>query len=48
MRIGWPRNAATVAGALVRGLRAPIVGNVAMDAMMIDVTDIPAAPRLDD
>ena len=41
---GWPRNRGNLAGALVRGRRAPIVGNVAMDAMMIDVTDVPGAP----
>jgi alanine racemase len=29
---------------LVRGLRVPLVGNVAMDAVMADVTDIPGAP----
>ncbi len=32
---------------LVAGRRAPLVGGVAMDAMAVDVTDIPAA-RLDD
>ena len=29
---------------LVRGRRAPIVGAVCMDMMMIDVTDVDAAP----
>jgi len=28
----------------VRGRRAPIVGNVAMDAVMVDVTDVPGPP----
>jgi alanine racemase len=41
---GWPRNRGNRAGALVRGRRAPIVGVVAMDALMIDVTDIPGGP----
>jgi alanine racemase len=29
---------------LVRGQRVPLVGNVAMDAVMADVTDVPGAP----
>jgi alanine racemase len=29
---------------LVRGQRAPIVGNVAMDAVLVDVTDVPGEP----
>src|SRR5439155_12870965 len=29
--------------ALIHGLRAPIVGGVAMDALTVDITDIPAA-----
>jgi alanine racemase len=41
---GWPRNRGNLAGVLVRGRRAPIVGNVAMDAMMVDVTDLPGPP----
>ena len=41
---GWPRNRGNLAGVLVRGHRAPIRGNVAMDAMMVDVTDIPGPP----
>ena len=32
------------ASALVRGVRVPLVGNVAMDAVMADVTDVPGAP----
>ncbi len=38
---GWPRALSNRAEALVRGQRVPIVGNVAMDAIMADVTDIP-------
>jgi alanine racemase len=41
---GWSRSLSNRAEALVRGHRAPIVGNVAMDAIMVDVTDIPGAP----
>jgi alanine racemase len=41
---GWPRSLSNRATALVRGVRVPEVGNVAMDATMIDVTDVPAIP----
>ena len=41
---GWPRSLSNNAEALVRGVRVPVVGNVAMDATMIDVTDVPGAP----
>jgi alanine racemase len=41
---GWPRSLSNRAEALVRGRRVPLVGNVAMDAVMADVTDIPGAP----
>jgi alanine racemase len=41
---GWPRSLSNRASALVRGGRAPIVGNVAMDAIMVDVTDAPGEP----
>ena len=41
---GWPRSLSNNAEVLVRGVRAPVVGNVAMDATMIDVTDVPGAP----
>ena len=37
---GWARAYAPVATALVRGRRVPLVGSVAMDAVMADVTDI--------
>jgi len=39
---GWPRSLSNRATALVRGHRVPLVGNVAMDAVMADVTDVPA------
>jgi alanine racemase len=38
---GWPRVLSNRAEALVRGNRVPLVGNVAMDAVMADVTDVP-------
>lgn len=41
---GWSRSLSNRATALVRGLRVPLVGNVAMDAVMADVTDVPGPP----
>jgi alanine racemase len=41
---GWPRSLSNRAEALVRGRRVPLVGNVAMDAVMADVTDVPGSP----
>ncbi len=41
---GWPRALSNRASALVRGVRVPLVGNVAMDAVMADVTDVPGTP----
>jgi alanine racemase len=41
---GWPRSLSNKAQALVRGVRVPLVGNVAMDASMFDVTDVPGPP----
>jgi alanine racemase len=41
---GWPRSLSNRAEALVRGRRVPLVGNVAMDAVMADVTDVPGKP----
>ena len=37
---GWSRALSNRAEATVRGRRVPIVGNVAMDAVMADVTDV--------
>ena len=46
---GYSRANSNRASALVRGVRAPLVGNVAMDALMVDVTDVPGPPvGLDD
>ncbi|MFL5709780.1 MAG: alanine racemase [Chloroflexota bacterium] len=41
---GWSRTLSNRASALVRGCRVPLVGNVAMDAVMADVTDVPGSP----
>jgi alanine racemase len=41
---GWGRALSNRATALVRGIRVPLVGNVAMDAVMADVTDVPGPP----
>lgn len=41
---GFSRAFSNHAEVLVRGVRAPLVGNVAMDAVMIDVTDVPGPP----
>jgi len=41
---GWARTLSNRATALVRGRRVPLVGNVAMDAVMADVTDVPGPP----
>ncbi|HEX2753869.1 MAG TPA: alanine racemase [Candidatus Limnocylindrales bacterium] len=41
---GWPRSLSNRAEVLVRGVRVPMVGNVAMDAAMIDVSGVPGRP----
>lgn len=41
---GWSRRLSNRASAIVRGRRVPLVGNVAMDAVMADVTDVPGPP----
>jgi alanine racemase len=41
---GWPRSLSNKAEVLVRGVRAPVVGNVAMDATMVDVSAVPGPP----
>lgn len=40
---GYPRNMSGQAHVLIRGHRAPILGNVTMDLSMVDVTDLPDA-----
>jgi alanine racemase len=41
---GWARVLGNRAAAIVRGGRVPLVGTVAMDAVMADVTDVPGPP----
>jgi alanine racemase len=41
---GWTRSLSNRAEAIVRGRRVPLVGTVAMDAVMADVTDVPGPP----
>jgi alanine racemase len=46
---GYPRAFSNRAQVLVRGMRVPQVGTVAMDAVMVDVTDVPGpAVSVDD
>jgi alanine racemase len=45
---GWRRTWTGLAFALVRGTRVPLVGRVAMDAVMADVTDVPGPPVTED
>ena len=45
---GWRRYLSDRAVALVRGVRVPLVGRVAMDAVMADVTDVPGGPVTED
>lgn len=40
---GYPRSLGNRADALVCGRRAPVIGRVCMDMLMLDVTDIPEA-----
>lgn len=44
---GYPRALSSKGYALVRGQKAPIVGRVCMDQMMVDVTDIENVTRAD-
>ena len=45
---GFPRAGSNRAAALVGGARAPIAGRVSMDLITLDVTDLPAPPRIGD
>ncbi len=45
---GWRRALSDRSEALVRGVRVPLVGRVAMDAVMADVTDVPGPPVTQD
>ena len=40
---GYPRSLSNRAEMLLHGKRAPVIGRVCMDQMMVDVTDIPGA-----
>jgi alanine racemase len=44
---GFPR-VRNQGGALIHGQRAPLVGGIAMDALMVDITDIPEAQMWDE
>jgi alanine racemase len=44
---GFPR-VRNEGGALVHGRRAPLLGGIAMDALMVDITDIPQAQMWDE
>jgi len=44
---GFPR-VRNAGGALIHGQRAPLIGGIAMDALMVDITDIPAAQMWDE
>ena len=44
---GFPR-VRNQGGALIHGQRAPLIGGIAMDAIMVDVTDIPEAKMWDE
>ena len=44
---GYPRSLSGKGYALIRGKRAPILGRVCMDQLMLDVTEIPQAQEGD-
>lgn len=44
---GFPR-VRNMGGALIHGKRAPLVGGIAMDALMVDITEIPEAQMWDE
>lgn len=45
---GYPRLLGGRAQALVRGFRAPVIGRVCMDMLMLDVTDVPGVSMRDE
>jgi len=45
---GYPRNLSNKANTVIRGAYAPVVGNICMDQMMLDVTDIKGAREYDE
>jgi alanine racemase len=44
---GFPR-VRNLGGALIHGKRAPLIGGIAMDALMVDITEIPEAKMWDE
>jgi alanine racemase len=44
---GFPR-VRNQGGTLIHGKRAPLIGGIAMDALMVDITDIPEAQMWDE
>ncbi|MBR5944378.1 MAG: alanine racemase, partial [Lachnospiraceae bacterium] len=38
---GYPRSLSNKGCCIIRGKKAPIIGRVCMDQMMVDVTDVP-------
>lgn len=45
---GYHRASSNKGCVLIRGMRAPIIGNICMDQIMVDVTDIPGVCRGDE
>ena len=45
---GYPRSLSNKGYVLIRGKRAPIIGRVCMDQMMVDVTEIDEAAFMDE
>lgn len=45
---GYPRSLSNKGYVLIHGKKAPILGRVCMDQMMVDVTQIPEAKELDE
>jgi len=44
---GYPRNLSNNGHVLMRGIKAPIIGRICMDQLMVDITEIPAIQRGD-
>ena len=45
---GYPRSLSNKGSVLIRGKKAPVLGRVCMDQLMVDVTDIPEAREYDE
>ena len=45
---GYPRNLSNTGSVLIAGKRAPIIGRICMDQLMVDVTDIPSCKEGDE